>query len=59
MPTSPLAAKFHRWLLDAFYKRILADYGVEAVLTREDSAQMIAQAREFLDTVRRLLERKA
>jgi len=57
--TGAMDAKFHRWLLDAFDKRILADYGVEAVLTREDSAQMIAQAREFLDTVRRLLERKA
>lgn len=56
--TGAMDAKFHRWLLDAFDKRILADYGVEAVLTREDSAQMIAQAREFLDTVRRLLERK-
>lgn len=53
--TGAMDAKFHRWLLDAFDKRILADYGVEAVLTREDSAQMIAQAREFLEAARRFL----
>ncbi len=54
--TGVMDAKFHRWLLDAFDKRILADYGVEAVLTREDGAQMIVQAREFLEAARRLLE---
>ncbi|MBI3574457.1 MAG: HEPN domain-containing protein [Gammaproteobacteria bacterium] len=54
--TGAMDAKFHRWLLDAFDKRILADYGVEAVLTREDGAQMIVQAREFLESARRLLE---
>lgn len=55
--TGAMDTKFHRWLLDAFDKRILADYGVEAVLTREDGAQMIAQAREFLEVAGRLLER--
>ncbi len=57
--TGAMDVKFHRWLLDAFDKRILADdYGIEAVLTREDSQQMITQAREFLDTAYRFLERK-
>lgn len=54
--TGTMDVKFHRWLLDAFDKRILADYGIEAVLTREDGAQMIVQAREFLGAARRLLE---
>lgn len=49
-------AKFHRWLLDAFDKRILADYGVDAVLTRDDAVQMIAQAREFLEVARLLMK---
>ena len=51
-----LDAKFHRWLLDAFDKRIQADYGVDVALTREDAAATIAQAAEFLATVRQLLE---
>jgi uncharacterized protein (UPF0332 family) len=48
-------AKFHRWLLDAFDKRIQADYGFDVALTRDDAAQMIVQAREFLDAARRFL----
>ena len=40
--------KFHRWLLDAFDKRIQADYGVEAVVTAEDVEQMLSQAKEFV-----------
>lgn len=54
--TGELDAKFHRWLLDAFDKRLLADYGVEAAIEREDVEQMIEQAREFLEVVRRRLE---
>ena len=56
--TGAMDAKFHRWLLDAFDKRILADYGIEAVLTREDSTQMITQAQDFLEASRRFLECK-
>jgi uncharacterized protein (UPF0332 family) len=51
-----LDAKFHRWLLDAFDKRIQADYGVDVTLTREDVRATIAQAVEFLTAVRQLLE---
>ncbi len=57
--TGALDAKFHRWLLDAFDKRILADYGVEATLTRDDAAEMITQAREFLGAASRLLGQTA
>ncbi len=57
--TGALDAKFHRWLLDAFDKRILADYGVEATLTRDDATEMITQAREFLGAANRLLESAA
>jgi uncharacterized protein (UPF0332 family) len=53
--TGFLDSKFHRWLLDAFDKRIQGDYGVEAVLTREDVAQMIEQADEFLREAQRHL----
>jgi len=47
--------KFHRWLLDAFDKRLLADYGIEAALTHDDAEWMIAQAREFLEAARQFV----
>jgi uncharacterized protein (UPF0332 family) len=48
--------KYHRWLLNAFDKRIEGDYGVESNLASEDASSMIDQAREFLDQARRFLE---
>ncbi|MBI5684712.1 MAG: HEPN domain-containing protein [Verrucomicrobia bacterium] len=53
--TGRLDPKFHRWLLDAFDKRIEGDYGVETKITAADVTTMIAQAREFLQTVRQHL----
>lgn len=50
--TGVMDPKFHRWLLDAFDKRIQADYGFDIALTSNDAAQMIAQAREFLEAAR-------
>ena len=50
-----LDAKFHRWLLDAFDKRLLADYTAESVLTPTDAEAVIEQAREFLEEARRYL----
>ena len=43
-----LDPKFHRWLLDAFDKRIQGDYGVEETVSASQVSQMIEQAREFL-----------
>ncbi|MGH9620289.1 MAG: HEPN domain-containing protein [Bryobacteraceae bacterium] len=40
--------KFHRLLLDAFDRRLQADYGFEAAITDDEVAAMIQQAREFL-----------
>lgn len=53
--TGLLDSKFHRWLLDAFDKRVQGDYGVEAAITQEDVEQLIAQADEFLKEARRHL----
>jgi len=50
-----LDPKFHRWLLDAFDKRILGDYGLEVIVTQDDVEAMIQQAREFLEQARRFL----
>ncbi len=53
--TRELDPKYHRWLLDAFDRRIRADYEVEAAISREGVETMIAQAREFIGAVRRHL----
>ena len=53
--TGELDPKYHRWLLEAFNKRITADYGVEAVVTPEDVVSMIEHAHEFLHEARRYL----
>jgi uncharacterized protein (UPF0332 family) len=41
--------KLHRWLLDAFDRRIQADYGIDILLTSEDITTMIEQAGKFID----------
>jgi len=54
--TKALDSKFHRWLIDAFDKRLVGDYGVEALIEKDIAANMISQAREFLVTARTYLE---
>lgn len=46
--TGVLDPKFHRWLLDAFDKRLLDDYGIDAVVTAADVDAMLSQARELV-----------
>jgi uncharacterized protein (UPF0332 family) len=53
--TGLLNTKLHRWLLDAFDQRILGDYGTEAVMTVEDTKQVIDHAEVFVTEVRRYL----
>ena len=48
--------KFHRWLIDAFDKRLAGDYGVETDIEIDISTHMINQAREFLDAAQKYLE---
>jgi uncharacterized protein (UPF0332 family) len=45
-------ARYHKWLLTAFDKRIIADYGVEATLTEEEVREAIEHAEEFLREAR-------
>ena len=47
--------KFHRWMLEAFNRRLLSDYSAEMLMTEEDAAAMIPQAQEFLATAREYL----
>lgn len=47
---------FHRWLLEAFAKRIEGDYGVEAVVLGTDVKEMLDQVQRFLQKARQHLE---
>lgn len=53
--TGVIDPKFHRWLLDAFDRRIQADYGLDATVTPEQATMMLDQAREFLQECQRFL----
>jgi len=53
--TGEMDARYHRWLLDAFDRRITADYAIEASVQPEEAARMIEQAKGFLEAGRRLL----
>ena len=52
-------AKYHRWLLAAFNKRITADYGLDVELTDQEVGEMLVQARDFVETARLFLGRDA
>ncbi len=54
--TARLDPKFHRQMLDAFDKRLLTDYGVDARISPEEVLLMIQQAQEFLAEAKRFLE---
>jgi len=49
--------RYHRWLLEAFSKRITGDYGIESDLTVEDASLVIGQAHEFLGAAKQFLEK--
>ena len=46
--TGALDPKYHRWLRDGFDKRISGDYGVDTGISESIVADMINNAREFL-----------
>ena len=49
--TNTLDSKYHRWLIDAFDKRLQGDYGDYSV-TSDSVPLMLQQAREFLEAAR-------
>ena len=49
-------AKFHRWLLDAFDRRIESDYGIDVLVIDQDARELIEQAKEFLQATRAFLK---
>ena len=49
-------AAFHRYLLDAFDLRILSDYDVGQVVSKEAAEELIRRAKEFLQVAQELLK---
>ena len=53
--TGEMDAKYHRWLLDSFDKRIVSDYGVDDSISIDESQEIIDHAKEFLAEARKYL----
>ncbi len=56
--TKELDPKFHHWLRGGFDTRISGDYDVDAEISTQLAANLINQAREFLEAAREYLENK-
>ncbi|MBI5825608.1 MAG: HEPN domain-containing protein [Chloroflexi bacterium] len=55
--TGILDKKYHKWLLEAFSRRIASDYDAAAKFQSSSVKTMIDQAWEFLETARNFLAR--
>ena len=55
--TKELDQKFHRWLRAGFDARISGDYDIDTNITNQFVANMINQAREFLETAQEYLKK--
>jgi len=56
--TKALDPKFHRWLVDGFDVRVTGDYNIDETVGAEIVANLINQAREFLEAARGYLEKQ-
>jgi uncharacterized protein (UPF0332 family) len=56
--TGLMESKYHRWLLDAFDRRIVSDYDTTGEISPHEVRETISRAREFLTEAGRLLRRK-
>ena len=56
--TGLFAPEYHRWLLTAFNRRIVSDYGIDEIFTPEEASEAISQAMHFLEAARDFLEIK-
>jgi len=54
--TKELDPKYHRWLVDAFDIRTVGDYDVDESISAELVANLVNQAREFLEAAQKHLE---
>lgn len=56
--TKELDPKYHHWLRGGFDARISGDYDVDADISQELAAELINQAREFLEAAQEYLREK-
>ena len=56
--TKELDPKYHHWLRGGFDARISGDYDVDADISRELAAELINQARDFLEAAGQYLKEK-
>jgi len=56
--TGLMEPKYHRWLLDAFDRRIVSDYDTTGEISPHEVRETINQAREFLTQASRFVSRK-
>jgi uncharacterized protein (UPF0332 family) len=52
--TGKLDPRYHRWLLDGFDLRSVADYGADSTLTAEDAKTLLEHAEESVRVARTL-----
>ncbi len=53
--TKELDPKFHRWLVDGFDVRVTGDYNIDETVGPQIAANLINQAREFLEAAQKYL----
>lgn len=53
-----LESKYHRWLLDAFDRRIVSDYDTTGEVSPHEVRETINRAKDFLTQANRFLRRR-
>ncbi len=53
--TGLMDVKFHQYILSAYNKRIIADYGVDEEIENSEVSEMIQHAREFIEAAKTIL----
>ena len=54
--TSRVDPKLHRYLLDAFRQRQLADYSAAPMISEEDNRELLSRAQEFIAVAEQFLK---
>ena len=55
--TGRIDSKYHRYLIDAFRERQVADYDAPAKVSKKNAETLIRQAKEFSEVIKNLMTR--